>query len=249
MPNIYGNFSDQNPDILTGQIQTSNNNQTALNATIAETDQVRGSSVILQPTGLLANPTNDLPNVSAAAQGDIGAALGGVGQEGSASTQPGGGGHPPCFVGETRFSLLSDEGVVHYVPMMSLWLKKSQQHYPDKALSFDGERRVQGVIEEVTRSIAHTLLHVTFSHNWTSDLVTPEHPYWTGEKYVPIRDLLGQMVFTEDGERQKVVMIDEVTSLKGIPVFNAHIRQYQNYCANKRRVHNLCPLEGQPEPV
>ena len=98
MGNIQGRFADQNDIVVSGQVQTSNNNQTALNASLAETNQVRGSSAVFQPTGLLATPPNLVPNVTGTLLGTVGAALAGIGQQGTASEQPGGGGLP-CFIG------------------------------------------------------------------------------------------------------------------------------------------------------
>ncbi len=135
MGHINGRFADQNPYVLSGQVQTSNNNQTVLNASIAETDQIRGSAVINQPTGLLANPTNDIPNVATTTQGTIGAALGDIGQGGTPSQTPGGGGNP-CPTLSQYIMVRSDVNtpiptLVRYVTVgMSLWNPISGEFEP-----------------------------------------------------------------------------------------------------------------------
>lgn len=228
MGNIQGKFSDQDSYVLTGQILTSNNNQITLNAAIAETDQLRGSTVIFQGQGLLATPANPVPSVTATTQSTVGAALAGIGQEGSASTQPGGGGNPPCFVGSTVFSLW--DGQLTFEELFHLDEKPL-------ALAFDGNNRVQGEIGEVTRTWTEFVSKVTFEDG-SFDEVTPEHPYFNGVEYVAIKSL--NDIWTVENESLKV--ISRETVYKGVYVYNAHIKIYQNYVANNHRVHNLCPI-------
>lgn len=233
MGNINGKFSDQNDIVTTGLVLTSNNNQTAVNATIAETDQLRGSAVIFQPTGLLANPTNDLPNVTTAAQGDVGAALAGIGQGGTPSTQPGGGGNP-CFLGSTWVTMF-DRSRMFFAEMYEFG-----EGAIFSVLSFDDKNKPTLGEMTVSRSIRQDYCHVTFS-DYSADDVAPDHRYFTGDMYKPIRTLLGECVVTEKNTLVEVRSIDFVTS-QGIYVYNGHVKHYQNYCANGRRVHNLKPI-------
>lgn len=232
---IQGRFADQNDIVLTGQVISSNNNQTTLNAALAETDHIRATTVALQATGLLATTANPLPNVTGTVQSTIGAALGGIGQQGSPSTDPGGGGNPPCFIGSTLFSLW--EGQITFEELYHLDKKPV-------ALSFYGNDRVQGEIGNVTRTWVEFFSNVTYEDD-SFDRVTPDHPYFNGVDYTPIKFL--NEVRTEDNEALRIV--SQETVYKGVYVYNAHIKIYQNYCANRRRVHNLCPINGGGEQV
>lgn len=227
--NIRGRFADQDDIVLTGQILTSNNNQITLNAAIAEADQLRSSTVIFQSQGLLAVPTNPVPSVTTTTQGTVGAALSGQGQQGTPSTQPGGGGNPPCFVGTTPFSLW--EGQVTFEELYHLDKKPI-------ALSFYDNDRVQGEIGEVTRTWVEFFNKVTFEDG-SFDEVTPEHPYFNGVDYTPIK-FLNEI---RSVENTPLKVISRETVYKGVYVYNAHIKIYQNYVANGHRVHNLCPIE------
>lgn len=126
MGNIYGKFADQNSEVLTGIIQTSNNNQSTLNAAIADSDHLRATPATFQAGGLLITPDNKVPTVTAAVQGTVGAALGGIGQTGTPSEEPGGGGNPCPEL--TQFTwVVSDMGTriptqVQYLSVgMMLW--------------------------------------------------------------------------------------------------------------------------------
>lgn len=89
---VYGRFADQNDIVLSGQIQCSNNNNVALNAALAEADHFRASNAGLQPDALNISLANNVPTVTNALQGTVGAALGDIGQQGTPSQEPGGGG-------------------------------------------------------------------------------------------------------------------------------------------------------------
>lgn len=215
--------------MLTAQVQTSNNNQSALQATITETDQVRASAVIFQPTGLLANPTNDVPNVTTAAQGDIGAALGNVGQEGTPAQQPGGGGNP-CFIGQTKID--TPRGDVH-IRVIRLG---------DIVWAFDAvtgtrvHRRVIGKWEHLVDG--YTL--VEFSDGRSTG-VMDIHRYWQKNgQYQPVKDI--DSVWHWDGEWKEAKIVQR-TVIKGeTVVYNLTVENDHNYLANGDAVSNLKPL-------
>ncbi len=175
-------------------------------------------------------------------QGDIGAALGGIGQEGTPSTEPGGGGGGvvPCFLGHTMFSIWNAPSI----PIAALHADVGRWQAAG-ALSFnEHDMRVRGEIAEVFRNIKYEYLHVVFE-DYTADDVVAEHRYFTpNREYVSIKHLLGQRVITEYGRELLVLELKEVKVPSGIFVYNAHIKTYENYCANRRRVHNLKPQGG-----
>lgn len=230
MGNINGKFSDQNDIVTTGLVLTSNNNQTAVNATIAETDQLRGSSVIFQPTGLLANPTNDLPNVTTAAQGDVGAALAGIGQGGTPSTQPGGGGNP-CFIGTTR--ILRPRGEICI----------SAINPGDMVMAFNSI----GVLvhQKVTDMAIHLVdkyTSVEFADGRSTG-VTDNHKYWQGgEDFGTIRDVDSVFHWGGDFPWQKVDVIKRQVIEGPVLVYNITVDCFHTYIANGDAVSNLKPI-------
>lgn len=230
MPNIYGKFADQNDIVTTSITLTANNNQSALNATIAETDQVRASAVIFQPTGLLASPTNDLPNVTTAAQGDLGAALGSVGQEGTPALEPGGGGNP-CFIGVTRIA--TPVGDVHIGDL----------ELGTKVWGFDenGERIPQRVIAKHAHIVQSYLL-VEFADGRATG-VTPNHKYWTKDGYAPISEL--DFVWHWSHNAWIKCLIARMRQITGeVIVYNLSVEGTRNYLANGDAVSNVKPLGG-----
>ena len=91
---IQGKFAEQNDLVVSGQVQSANNNQASLNAALADANHLQGTNVTFQPSGLLTTIQSPIPSVAQALQGTVGAALGGIGQQGTPSEQPGGGGIP-----------------------------------------------------------------------------------------------------------------------------------------------------------
>lgn len=229
--NINGRFSDQNDIALTGIVQSSNNNQSTLNAVISETDQVRGSSVILQPTGLLTNLTNDVPNVTQAAQGTIGAALGSVGQQGTPALEPGGGGNP-CFIGVTRIA--TPTGDVH---LREIQLGETVWGFDDET----GERTPQRVIAKWEHLVQEYTL-IEFEDGRATGLIDI-HKYWTRPGYKPISKL--DEVWHWSHNAWVKCAITRRTVIKGeITVYNLSIEGTKNYMANGDGVSNLKPLGG-----
>jgi hypothetical protein len=233
MPSINGRFSDQNDLVVTGQVQTANNNQIALNASLAETDQIRGSSVVLQPTGLLATPPNLVPGVTTTLLGTIGAALSGEGQQGTASNEPGGGGIP-CFLGVTSirlanggFALIHDirlnQMVVSFDPMNGEW---ASGRVTDKF-----EHLVDG----------YMLIEFEDGHSTGVDK-EGNHRYWVGQGlYAPIRELSSVWHWNDGWKERKIVnkkVIEEETI-----VYNMTVEGFHNYLANNDGVSNLKPVD------
>jgi hypothetical protein len=231
MGNIQGIFADQNDLVLTGQIQTANNNQSTLNAVMAETDQVRGTSVVLQPTGVLGSPGAPNADVAAAAQGTVGAALAGIGQTGTPSEEPGGGGLP-CFIGATKID--TPTGDVHI----------RQIQLGDTVWAFDSitgvriPKRVVGKYEHLVDE--YTL--VEFSDGHTTGVVDI-HRYWQKNgQYREIKDI--DTVWHWDGEWKEVRVVQRTVVKGEVVVYNMTVKDEHNYIANGDATSNLKPLGG-----
>lgn len=225
-------FAEQNDIVLTGQVQTSNNNQTTLNAVLAETNQLRGTSVIFQSTGLLATTSNPIPNVTATTQGTIGAALGGIGQAGTASTDPGGGGggNPPCFVADT-WVLMADNTEKRICDISLGEYVKAFDNHGNFVTS-----RVIGLHQ----SIAKEALKIDFADGQSTG-VTANHPYWVvDEVFTPISQL--SQVWHWDDVWMVRKIVRQTPIVGEVIVYNLEIETHQTYVANGDAVHNLCPL-------
>lgn len=228
--NIQGRFADQNDIVVSGQVQTSNNNQTALNASLAETNQVRGSSAIFQPTGLLATPPNLVPNVTGTLLGTVGAALAGIGQQGTASEQPGGGGIP-CFSAGTPISLADGVKSIFEVVVGQDWVKCH-----DKL----GTRINALCIGKWEHWVEESLL-VKFRDGRMTH-TTANHKYWVeGEIYEPVWNL--DWVWHWDKKWVQVDIVEKIVINKPMLVYNLTVDTYHNYEANGDSVSNLKPID------
>lgn len=226
MGTIKGNFADLDPYVLTGQIQTANNNQSALNASIQENDQVRSTTAALHPSSLTINLTSNVPNVATTLQGTIGAALGSIGQEGTPSQEPGGGGNP-CFIGLTQIS--TPDGVK---PIRDI-------HLGEMVLGFNkaGARVPQKVIGK-QEHLEQSYLLVEFEDG-SSTGTTPGHKYWTRTEYEAIANLEAVWHWHKGWVMRRItgkkVMHGEVI------LYNMTVENTHNYIANGDAVSNLKP--------
>lgn len=245
---VQNRFSDNDPYIQTIQTISANNNQLALNAAILENDYLRSSSVTFNSQSITRAVANPAPDVIVTGTDTIGSALGNIGQEIAVIGETGGSGDGggDCFLGNTLVTLWDDKGVHREVPFAQLYhnadLWRSRWH----ALSFDDtDAQVQGDIGKITRTIVYAYSHVTFS-DFTADDVISAHRYFCEYgAYIPIRDMGKTAVLYWHGMEVGVISIDDVHVPNGIAVYNMHVKEYQNYVANGRRVHNLKPLGSQ----
>jgi len=228
MGNLAGKFSDQNDIVLTGITQTANNNTTSLSAAIAETDQLRSSNVIFQPSGLLVTPGNLVPNVTQTLQGTIGAALGGIGQGGSASEQPGGGGIP-CFSFATPVDSGSGQKAIGRI-----------ETGIDTVWAFDdlGNRIDALVVGKHEHYVTDSLIVRFADGRWTH--TTADHLYWTQEGFEPVFKL--DSVWHWSGEWKEVAILEKIAVSVPLTVYNLEVDIYKTYFANGDAVHNLKPL-------
>ena len=231
---IYGRFADQNDIVVTGQVQTANNNQTTLNAVLAETNQIRGGTVIFQSLGLLTSyDPNQVPGVTGALVGTVGAALGGIGQTGTQSEQPGGGGIP-CFLGITGIRLASGGSIF----IRDIQLKQVITSFdPMTGERFDG--RVTDKFEHLVDG--YMLIEFEDGHSTGVDK-DGNHGYWVGQgQYAPVRDLSSVWHWDDGWKERKIVskkIIEEETIL-----YNLTVEGFHNYIANNDAVTNLKPLD------
>jgi hypothetical protein len=231
MPSINGRFSDQDSYVVTGQVQTANNNQIALNASLAETDQIRGSSVVLQPTGLLATPPNLVPGVTTTLLGTVGAALGGIGQEGTASNEPGGGGIP-CFAFGVPIEMT--HGILK--PIGKIVTAQ------DSVMAFDrlGNRYESLVIGKHEHWAQESLI-VKFEDGRTTH-THALHPYWVqNDVFEPIFKL--DWVWHWDNGWKRVAIQEKTTQTTPLMLYNLEVDVFRTYIANGDGVHNLKPAD------
>ncbi len=246
---IQNKFAQDDPYALTQQILTADNNSAAFNAALIDNDHLRATSASFNNQSLTRTVANPVPDVTVTGADTIGSALADIGQSIAVIGETGGSGDDPgnCFLGNTEFTLWHPDASMHprRVPFATLYDNQEDWNIIG-ALSFnEQEERVKGKIESVTRQQVFAYWHVTFDDG-TADDVVPEHRYFTLNKaYIPIRDLLNQYVGYEDYRYLKVVSFDEIEVPNGIWVYNAHIKDVQNYCANRRRVHNIKPQATQ----
>ena len=232
MPSIQGKFADQNDLIVTGQVISANNNQIGLNAALAETNQIRSSAVIFQPNGLVATIGSPVPDVAAATSGTIGAALGGVGQEGTASQEPGGGGIP-CFDYFTK--ILMADGTEKNIGEVAVG--------KDVVKSFD---KMGNVIDcRVIGKWEHAVgeyYQVEFEDGRVTN-TTQEHRYWVSDDlFVPISVL--DKVQHWNVEWSEVAIKAKEIIIRPVFLYNLTIDLFQTYFANGDAVHNVKPAQG-----
>jgi hypothetical protein len=175
-----------------------------------------------------------VPSATASA-GSAGGVVGGAGIV-TEFTGGGGGGASTCFLGDTLFTLWGGEQI-KYSELYALF--EGEDEMPN-SLSFDGDTPVAGNIELVTRDIAYEYAIATFSDGKTE--VVKEHRYWTKDGYVSIKDLVGKYVMSEQNRPIKVKSLENIVVHEGVFVYNTFITEYQNYCADRKRVKNLKPV-------
>lgn len=217
-------FSSDNPYVLGALLLTANNNQADLNVVIQESDFLRATSPVFAQQGLTNSTANPASNATLVAQQTIGNAVG----QGEIT--------PGCFIGSTNFTLF-DGSLIK--------MEEVYKNYADiVALSFtETEERTPGVIKQAFRRQAPWYVLAYFSDG-SVDGVLPEHRYYTpSDIYLPLKYLIGKHVVHEDGSMLTLEGLEVVR--KQVDVYNVHIETYQNYCANRKRVHNLKrPDEG-----
>lgn len=150
----------------------------------------------------------------------------------AASGGGGGGGvsRPPCFIGATLFTL--DDGT--RITFSKLYRNAKKYKF---AKSFDDNgHEVQGEIEKVYKRKVYDYMKVTFTDGVSG--VRANHRYFTPSGYVAIKELHDKYVLGEDGKRVGVAAIESIDVPKGVYVYNARIKKYENYCADGKRVHN-----------
>lgn len=232
MGNIRGIFAEQNDIVVTGQIISSNNNQSSLNAALAETNQIRGSNVILQPTGLLASSANIVPNITTTVQGTIGAALSGQGQAGTPSEQPGGGGIP-CFIGVTMIKLPHNGSKYIRDVKIDDWV---QSFDPDT-----GELK-EGQVSDTFQHRRGGYRLVEFDGGRTTGVdAAGQHKYWTRPDFASIADLPQVFHWSNGWHTQKIVGTRLIK--ESVIVYNFTVDKWHNYIANGDAVSNLKPID------
>lgn len=224
--NIYGKFADQNSEVVSGQVSTSNNNQKTLNAAIAESNHLRATTAALQPSGLVISPGNLVPNVTGVVQNTIGAALGGIGQAGTPSEDPGGGGIP-CFVANTWITVPSGE-----IPINEIQVR-------DVVLAFDNSgKRVPRKVTDKFEHLVQCYTNITFSDGRVTGLIE-DHRYWTHGDFAPIRDI--DSVWHWNGHWEQVFITGRESVQEEIIVYNFTVEGLHTYIANGDAVSNLKP--------
>jgi hypothetical protein len=236
MGNIAGKFSDQNDLVVTGQVLSANNNQATLNTALAETDYLRGTNVALQPSGLVGTVGSPIPDVAVAVQGTIGAALGGIGQGGTPSEEPGGGGIP-CFIGITSISIADGHKFIRDVKL------------DDMVLAFDPFTGVHEpkIVTDLYQHRVYEYMLLTFEDGHSTGVdVKGAHRYWIKNGEYDSVNILEQVWHWSNGwTPRKIVekrVIEEKTTLYTFTVADLH-----NYIANNDAVSNIKPLQGQGE--
>ncbi len=226
MGNINGRFTDQQSLVLQAQLTVAKTTvKSDLSTVIIENDTLRSTNSYLNSQlSTNGNVANQAPTVGLTAQNAVGAA------RSSGQITPGG---QPCYLGNTLFSLWDEMDI----PFDELYENQAQHKF---ALSFDdNNNRVKGEIAQVFKRTVYEYLEVSFTDTpWVTEVV-PEHRYFIPSGiYVPIKYLLGKEVVNIDNEPAEVTQLKLIRKPRGIDVYNAHIRVYENYCANGKRVHN-----------
>lgn len=91
---LKNKFAQDDPYVLFQQVTAVNGNQASFNTTLAEKDHLSGSSAYLSAQAINIQQANPHPVAYTSAQNAVGAAIGNVGQEGTYSEEPDGGGNP-----------------------------------------------------------------------------------------------------------------------------------------------------------
>lgn len=155
----------------------------------------------------------------------------------SAVVSGGGTGNPPCFIGETLISLPDGSQITF------------EQAYKDRltqVLSFNTDgNKVVGKVLSIRRTLVYEYANVTFSDGVSG--VIPEHRYYVGGDYISIKHLIGQSVFNENDNAVDVLSMGLVQVPDGVYVYNFSIKGYENYVADRKRVHNNKRLDPDGE--
>ena len=220
---VVNKFSSDDPYALSQQmIAAASRTRSDLNVILIENDQVHATNVFLTGQALTNNAANPVSAVTVVGQQTIGSGIS------DGSIQPDGN---PCFVGSTLFTLWDS---------LTTFEQLYEMRRRSFALSFDKDNeRVQGEILQVMRTWKESYMRVQFEDG-SIDEVIPEHRYFNGFEYVPIKSV--DEIWTENNEPLRVISRTIVS--KGVYVYNAHIKEYQNYCANGHRVHNVKPIDS-----
>lgn len=230
MGHIGGKFAEQDSYILTQQIQTSDNNQVAFNAILAENNHLRGSSAVFTAEAVNRTPGTPFPTVTAAGIGTVGAALGGIGQAGTPSENNDT--DPSCFAYDTPIWMANN--VVK--PIGAIVVGK------DYVKCFDAEGHLHNAL--VTDKFEHyrkECFMVKFADGRTTT-TTKEHRYWTGDGFQPIEELDEVMHYHTDW--QKVKILGKTVVTKSLVVFNITVDSFHTYFANNDACSNLKPSPG-----
>lgn len=225
-------FSLDDPYILSQAIQTANNNQSSLQATLAETDFLRGSSVTSDTQALNATLGTPFPSAYQASQNTVGAALGGVGQEGTYSEDTDGGGLP-CFIAGTPITLPTGFKSIFEIEVQ------------DKVLAFDshGKRIPKRVIAKFVHLVDNYTL-ITFADGRTTGVVDI-HKYWQrGDVFTPIRGI--DAVWHWNGFWESVAIAKREVIYGETLVYNFTVEDLHCYIANGDAVSNLKPAGNDP---
>lgn len=169
---------------------------------------------------------------SSASSGSGGGGSGGGGSSG------GGGWGVPCFAGETAATLA--DGLKYEFRFLEA---NKDKYIGQMARSFDAEnKRQNGIITDIYKSIAYKLAHVRFSGETEITRVKPNHRYWTETlEFVEVQNLeIGQTVWSDERVAELVTLdfYEEVDYPEGIEVFNMTILDFAAYVANGKRVSN-----------
>jgi len=231
MGNIQGKFVEQNDIITTGQILSSNNNQTTLNASIIDANHFQGTNVALQPSGLLSAVQSPVPSVAQALQGTVGAALGGIGQQNTPSEEPGGGG-VPCFSSGTPITLANGtQKSIFEIEVGVDWVKCHDNL---------GTRINALCIGKWEHWVEESLL-VKFRDGRMTH-TTINHRYWVeGDRYEPVWNL--DWVWHWNKKWTQVDIVEKIVINKPMLVYNLTVDVYHNYEANGDSVSNLKPID------
>lgn len=228
MGNIKGRFSDQDSYVVTQQALTAVNNNAEFNVALIENDYTRATSAQFVQQALTRSIANPVPDVTAAGQGTIGAALGGINQPPDASIPSPI--NPGCFAAYTNVELVGQNIPISLV-----------RCGVDKVLAFDahGRRFEKLIVGKYEHYVQESLIVQFEDGRWTH--TTPEHLYWVdGDTYAPIGKLAS--VKHWDGEWQTVNILSKMEVRVPLLVYNLEVENLHTYFANGDAVHNLKPL-------
>lgn len=231
---LANRFSDNDPYIQSAQTVTANNNQASLNTAIAENDYLRASAVTSSGQSIIRTPGTPFPSVATASQNTIGAALGGIGQEGTPSEEPDGGGIP-CFAADTRILMVMN----HTKAIQDIVTGVDHVFCFDPKTGVTTDALVIGKHEHWVNET----YHVTFENGQTT-VTTKNHKYWTPDgSFKPISQL--ELVIHWNFEWQKLMIKEAKRVKESMIVYNLTVQKYHNYVADGMAVSNLKPI-GNP---